>query len=126
VIGTGVSYNESVGLSGNAVAKSSSGLFAEPPIPDWRKRQDRLNWHHANFDCVTAAPAQPIAATVHVHTSGIVGRTFREGIGLCAHASLECTGVRLRESPLGWQRRRQILLDWLRRSFKRLHRESAK
>ena len=103
-----MSYNESISVAAEAATKSSSGLMIEPPLPDWRRRQERLNWLAAqNFGDVAAAPAQPIEAPGPVRT-GIVGRTFREGIGLGAHASMECAGVRLRESPLLWRRRWQI------------------
>jgi hypothetical protein len=109
------SYNEAIGLAADAAVKFSSALMAEPPVPDWRKRQDRLNWVNSqDFGAVASELGRPTATRAPVHTC-IVGRTYHERIGLDAHASVECIGVRLRESPLPWRRVRQILLNFFRR-----------
>jgi hypothetical protein len=109
-----LSFNETISIAGTATAKSSSGLMIEPPVPDWRKRQDRLNWVNSqDFDGVTSEPAQPTVATTH--TSGTIGRIFHEAITCAGNAQMACAGVRLRESPLSWRRRRQIILAALRR-----------
>jgi hypothetical protein len=111
----GTSYNESISMAGNATAQSSSGLFAEPPIPDWRRKQERLNWHHAqNFDGVAAAPAQSISAAPAVR-SGVVGRTFHESVNFAGDVQINCVSTRLRESPLSWRRRWQIIRSFFRR-----------
>jgi hypothetical protein len=110
----GVSYNEAIGLAVQPAVGSSPALMMEPPVADWRKRQARLDWLHSqNFGGVAAEPAQPISAAPPVR-SGVVGRTFHDGIGLCGIAQMESAGVRLRESPLPWRRVRQIFLSFFR------------
>jgi hypothetical protein len=112
----GTSYNESISIAGDATARSSSRLMMPPPIPDWRKRQARLDWHHSqNFDAVAAEPPPPVTATVTA--SGRVGKTYHEAITCAGNAHVESVGTRLRESPLPWRRRRQILLAWLCRHW---------
>ena len=85
-----------------------------PPIPTWRKQQSRLDWHHSqNFDGVAANLRQGKVPRWHLALQvGLSDGPSTKGLDFWAQVSVECAGVRLRESPLPWRRRCQILRAW--------------